>query len=63
MMMPVETDQKGAKKSGGPTNANKAPGNLDMANDKRKSLGGEQFEKMVMHTGKMPSMIQHAQED
>jgi hypothetical protein len=29
-----------------------------MNSSKRKSLGGEQFEKMVMHTGKMPSMIQ-----
>jgi len=28
-----------------------------VSSEKRKSLGGEQFEKMVMHTGKMPSMI------
>ena len=41
MMMPVE-DKKGG-------------GALD---EKRKSLGGgEQFEKHVMHSGKMPSMI------
>ena len=42
MMMPVED-----KKGGG-----------NALDEKRKSLGGgEQFEKHVMHSGKMPSMI------
>ncbi len=44
MMMPVET-QKQQTVPGGALEG------------KRKSLGREQFEKMVMHAGKMPSMI------
>jgi hypothetical protein len=44
MLMPVDNEAK--KKNG------------QSISDKRKSLGGEQFEKMVsQHTGKMPSMI------
>ena len=51
--MPVESEKKGPGAGG-------KPGQLPqvLSSDKRKSFGGEQFEKMVMHTGKMPSMIQ-----
>ena len=48
-MMPVEDDKV--------TNKINATSKQNVA-DKRKSLGGDQFEKMVaMNTSKMPSMI------
>lgn len=54
-MMPVD-DDKVTKKISAVSKQN--------VDDKRKSLGGDQFEKMVaMHTSKMPSMIQPAPMD